>query len=105
MRSRGVHFVGSFPAESTEVAMRVMLDGAGPLLRTLPTGESRRYEYYVRPILEDLVAQGALEVSKPGQWRTMRDLPRYRIAPGATLNGDAMDLGYYREAAEAMPVF
>ena len=68
MRSRGVHFVGSFPAESTEVAMRVMLDGAGPLLRTLPTGESRRYEYYVRPILEDLVAQGALEVSKPGQW-------------------------------------
>ncbi|MCX4091384.1 hypothetical protein [Nocardia sp. alder85J] len=105
MRSRDVHFVGSFPAASTADAMGAMADCAGPLLRTLPTGEVRRYEYYIRPILEDLVAQGALEVAKAGEWRTLRDLPRYRVPQGKTLSGEVMDLGYGREAAEAMPVF
>ncbi|WP_254205290.1 hypothetical protein [Nocardia alni] len=105
MYSRGVHFVGSYPAESTGAAMRAMLDGAGPLLRTLPTGETRRYEYYIRPIVEDLVTQGMLEVRKPGQWRTLRDIPRYRLPGRTTPAGDLMDLGYHREAAEAMPVF
>lgn len=105
MCSRGVHFVGSYPADSTDAAMRTMLDGAGPLLRTLPTGETRRYEYYIRPIVEDLVAQGVLEVRKPGQWRTLRDIPRYGIPREPTAAGNRMDLGYQREAAEAMPVF
>lgn len=70
MGSRGVHFVGSFPGMSTDDAMRAMLDAAGPRLRTLPTGETRRYEFYIQPIIEDLVAQGALEVKKPGTWRS-----------------------------------
>ena len=52
---RGVHFVGSFPAGSAEEAMRAMLDSAGPRLRTVPTGETHRYEFYVLPILDDLV--------------------------------------------------
>ncbi|WP_199195551.1 hypothetical protein [Nocardia sp. MDA0666] len=105
MPSRSVHFVGSFPAASTDEAMRAMADSAGPLLQTLPTGETRRYEYYVRPILEDLVAQGALEVTRAGEWRTRRDRPRYRVPQGRTAIGDGMDLGYSREAAEALPIF
>ncbi|MGW5519950.1 hypothetical protein [Nocardia africana] len=105
MRSRSVHFVGSFPATNTDEAMRAMAAGAGPLLYTLPTGETRRYEYYVRPILEDLVAQGALEVTRPGDWRTRRDRPRYRLPRGRTPAGDGMNLGYAREAAEALPIF
>jgi hypothetical protein len=105
MSSRGVHFVGSFPAESTGAAMRAMLDSSGPLLRTLPTGETRRYEFYIRPILEDLATRGALEVEKPGEWLSTRDRTRYRVPRGVKPNGGMMDLGYGREATEAMPIF
>ncbi|MCP9623151.1 hypothetical protein FOH10_02620 [Nocardia otitidiscaviarum] len=105
MGTRAVHFVGSFPAESTDDAMRAMLDGAGPLLRTLPTGEVRRYEFYIQPIIEDLVTQGALEVKRPGSWRTSGERTVHRIPRGAELTGDMMDLGYTAEAKEALPIF
>ncbi|MFF3225134.1 hypothetical protein ACFYV7_20250 [Nocardia suismassiliense] len=105
MGTRAVHFVGSFPAESTDEAMRAMLDSAGSRLRTLPTGETRRYEFYIRPIIEDLVTQGALESKKPGQWNTSRNRTIYRAAGGKKLTGDMMDLGYLREAEEAVPIF
>ncbi len=82
-----------------------MLDSAGPRLRTLPTGETRRYEFYIRPIIEDLVTQGALESKKPGQWTTSRNRTIYRAAGGKKLTGDMMDLGYLREAEEAVPIF
>lgn len=103
--TRAVHFVGSFPAESTDVAMRAMLDGAGPRLRTLPTGETRRYEFYVQPIIEDLVSQGVLEVRKPGAWQSSRDRTIHRVARGTELSAEVLDLGYLREAEEAWPTF
>ncbi|MFE7746808.1 hypothetical protein [Nocardia sp. NPDC057455] len=102
--TRTVHFVGSFPAESTDVAMRAMLESAGPRLRTLPTGETRRYEFYIQPIIEDLVTQGVLAVKKPGTWRSSRDRTIHRAARGADLLGGCMDLGYLREAREALPI-
>ncbi|WP_069161475.1 hypothetical protein [Nocardia altamirensis] len=105
MGTRAVHFVGSFPAESTADAMQAMLDSAGPLLRTLPTGETRRYEFYIKPIIEDLVTQGALESKKPGDWETSKDRTIYRVARGKKLTGDLMDFGYLREAEEALPIF
>jgi hypothetical protein len=105
MGTRAVHFVGSFPAESTEDAMRAMLDSAGPLLRTLPTGETRRYEFYIKPIIEDLAAQGALESKKPGDWQTSQERTIYRAPRGKKLTGDSMDLWYFHEAEEAWPIF
>ncbi|MFE3756475.1 hypothetical protein ACFXO9_19425 [Nocardia tengchongensis] len=80
MGARNVHFVGSFPAESTCDAMRAMLDGAGPRLRTLPTGETRRYERYIQPIVADLVAQGVLEVKRNGSWRSSHERTTHRAA-------------------------
>ncbi|MCM6774239.1 hypothetical protein NDR87_12225 [Nocardia sp. CDC159] len=103
--SRAVHFVGSFPAESTEDAMRTMLGGAGERLRTLPTGEVRRYEFYIQPIIADLVAQGVLEVRSVGSWETSRDRTIHRVPRGKQLRGEAMDLGYLAEAREALPLF
>lgn len=103
--TRAVHFVGSFPAGSTDVAMRAMLDSAGARLRTLPTGETRRYEFYIQPIIEDLVAQGVLAVKKPGTWRSSRERTIHRVARGAELPAAAMDLGYLCEAEEALPIF
>ncbi|MFE3983238.1 hypothetical protein ACFXPR_02025 [Nocardia tengchongensis] len=105
MGARNVHFVGSFPAESTCDAMRAMLDGAGPRLRTLPTGETRRYERYIQPIVADLVAQGVLEVKRNGSWRSSHERTTHRAARGVRLTGDLMDLGYLGEAEEALPIF
>ncbi|WP_067823953.1 hypothetical protein [Nocardia inohanensis] len=105
MSARIVHFVGSFPAASTDDAMRAMLDGAGGLMRTLPTGETRRYEWYILPIIDDLVKQGALEVRKSGTWNTPRDRDRYRVPRGIELTGDMMALPYPSETEEALPVF
>ncbi|WP_433682791.1 hypothetical protein [Nocardia sp. CA-119907] len=105
MSARAVHFVGSYPAESADDAMRAMLDGAGARLRTLPTGETSRYEFYIQPIIADLVTQGALEVRRPGSWRTSQERTIHRVAHGAELTGDMMDLGYLRETREALPVF
>ncbi|MEU7767403.1 hypothetical protein AB0B25_20010 [Nocardia sp. NPDC049190] len=105
MDARAVHFVGSFPAESTSIAMRAMLDRAGPRLRTLPTGETRRYEFYIQPILADLVSQGVLEVKRLGGWRSSRDRTIHRVPRGAELTGAMMDLGYLRETEEALPIF
>ncbi|MFE7796054.1 hypothetical protein [Nocardia sp. NPDC057440] len=105
MSVRTVHFVGSFPAESTDAAMRAMLDRASARRLTLPTGETRRYEWYVQPIVEELVAQGALEVKKIGTWRSSRDRTIHRPARDAELTGDMMRLGYLEEATEALPTF
>ncbi|WP_239003832.1 hypothetical protein [Nocardia panacis] len=85
--------------------METLIDRAGGRLRTLPTGEVRRYELYIQPIIEDLVAQGVLEVRRPGVWRTSRSRPLHRVRRGVELNGTAMDLGYLHEAEQAAPLF
>ncbi|MFF3566960.1 hypothetical protein [Nocardia jiangxiensis] len=94
MADRAVHLVGSFPAESTEEAMRAMLAGTGGRLRTLPTGEVRRHELYILPIIEDLVNQGVLEAKRPmlsgAGHRTVHRLARDVESPSST-----MDLGTY----------
>ncbi len=104
MADRAVHLVGSFPAESTEEAMRAMLDGVGGRLRTLPTGEVRRHEFYILPIIEDLVNQGVLEAKRPvlpgAGHRTVHRLTR----DGEPVGGP-MDLGYLRETQESLPIF
>ncbi|MEU6563041.1 hypothetical protein [Nocardia nova] len=105
MGSRAAHFVGSFPAEDTETAMRAMLSAHRDRLLTLPTGETRRYELYVVPILDDLVAQGKLEVVRPGQWESLADRTTYRVPRGLEFGGADIDLGYAAEAAQAWPVF
>ncbi|MVU81457.1 hypothetical protein GPX89_29980 [Nocardia sp. ET3-3] len=105
MGARNVHFVGSFPADGTADAMRAMLDGAGSRMRTLPTGETRRYEWYIQPIIDDLVAQGALEVKKEGSWLSSHERTIHRAARGVELTGGMMELGYLSEAQEALPIF
>ncbi|WP_225728182.1 MULTISPECIES: hypothetical protein [unclassified Nocardia] len=105
MSTRAVHFVGSYPADSPDEAMRAMLDGAGARMRTLPNGETDRYELYVLPIIDDLVRQGALEVKQVGRWSPSWRRTIHRVPPGKTLTGDMMDLGYLREAEQALPAF
>ncbi|MBB5916550.1 hypothetical protein BJY24_005462 [Nocardia transvalensis] len=105
MAERAVHCVGSYPAESTDDAMSAMIDAAGPRLRSLPTGETRRYEFYVEPIIADLVAQGVLEPRPRRPWVSAPLPTIHRISRGRDTDTAAMDLGYPAEAAEALPVF
>ncbi|MBO0852816.1 MAG: hypothetical protein J2P18_03505 [Nocardia sp.] len=100
MGERAVHCVGSFPADDADDAMRAMMTAAGSLLRTLPTGETRRHRTYILPIIDDLVAQGALDVRRVRGERT-----RYRLRRGIEPSGDAMRLGYCAEARDAVPTF
>ncbi|MFC3961710.1 hypothetical protein [Nocardia jiangsuensis] len=100
---RAVHFVGSFPAATPEEAMRAML--SAEVLHTLPTGETHRYEYYIQPVIEDLVRQGALEVKRQGTWQSSRQRTIHRPARGTRLTADRMDLGYLREAESVLPLF
>ncbi len=100
---RAVHFVGSFPAATPEEAMRAML--SAELLHTLPTGETHRYEFYIQPVIEDLVRQGALEVKRQGTWQSSRQRTLHRPARGTRLTADRMDLGYLREAESVLPLF
>lgn len=80
-----------------------MLDGAGPRMRSLPTGETRRYEFYVEPIIADLVAQGVLEPRPRRPW-DVGPLPTvHRLARDT--DRAAIDLGYLAEAREALPIF
>ncbi|MBY8855467.1 hypothetical protein K7711_03160 [Nocardia sp. CA2R105] len=104
MAERAVHLVGSFPAESTEEAMRAMLEGTGGRLRTLPTGEVRRHEFYILPIIEGLVDQGVLEAKRP-VLPGMSRRPVHRLARQAESPTSTMDLGYLRETEEALPIF
>ncbi|RMI32981.1 hypothetical protein [Nocardia stercoris] len=98
MADRAVHFVGSFPADSTDDAMHAMMRGAGSRLRTLPTGEIRRHETYLQPIIDGLVDQGALRVRRERPDRTV-----HRLRPG--FDSGAMTLGYACEAREALPSY
>ncbi|MEV5649261.1 hypothetical protein AB0L57_13500 [Nocardia sp. NPDC052254] len=99
MAERAVHLVGSFPAESTEDAMRAMVREAGALLRTLPTGEVRRHRTYIEPIIDDLVGQGVLEVRRVRAGRTV-----HRVRRGIESGSGAVSLGYTAEAREALPI-
>lgn len=100
---RAVHFVGSFPAATPEEAMGALLS-AGPL-HTLPTGETHRYEFYIQPVIEDLVRQGALEVKRQGTWQSSRQRTIHRPVRGTRLTADRMDLGYLSEAESVLPLF
>ncbi|MEC3951958.1 hypothetical protein VMT65_02825 [Nocardia sp. CDC153] len=85
--------------------MTAMLAGAGPLLRTLPTGETRRHDRYILPIIEDLVRQGLLVERPEPRWSLSPARPLYRVAPGVRLRRRRIELGYAGEAAEALATF
>ncbi|MFI1919672.1 hypothetical protein [Nocardia sp. NPDC020380] len=75
------------------------------MLRTLPSGETRRYDRYILPIIEDLVAQGLLVEAADPCWSLTAARSVHRVAPGVRLRGDEMNLGYADEAADAYPIF
>ena len=79
--------------------MRAMMREAGPLLHTLPTGETRRHRTYIEPIIDDLVAQHVLEVRRLRADRTV-----HRLRKGSERNSEPVTLGYARETSEALPI-
>jgi hypothetical protein len=101
---RTIHFVGSYPASSPDAAMREMLQAAQGVPKrplSISDGETSRFELYVEPILEDLVDQTALRVTRRGSWADVKSRTRYRPGPRF---GSPMRLGYSLGAADSLPL-
>lgn len=101
---RTIHLVGSYPAQSAEIAMREMLEVARKSPRLplcISDGETSRFELYVEPIFSGLVEQKMLRVTRLGSWADVRSRTRY--APGRRF-GSGMRLGYTQDASRSLPL-
>ncbi|MBV8743836.1 MAG: hypothetical protein JO134_02200, partial [Xanthobacteraceae bacterium] len=96
-----VHFVGSIPLPDTETVFRTLSTAAGPHLARLPDGETGIRKTWIR-FLQDVLAQNpAIERADVPpfrfvQWdgKVVREIPRLRIKPGATVEAGGFKTGY-----------
>lgn len=105
---RGIHYVGTWPAESDAIAMTEMLtvipEGERHRLRTLPSGETTRPRW----VLEDTGLLGQhpdVEVIKPGDDLTYDTMAKYQVKEGHTLNPDHIKQTYYDTTAANWETF
>lgn len=105
MADRTLQFIGSYPASSTEAAMREMVELAGSHLRYLPDGEVGERRNWIVHIVEGLRAHPDLELVREGRFENYDDVPRFRVRRGRRFTGASLDLGHVAAAKEAKPVF
>ncbi|GAA1723023.1 hypothetical protein [Fodinicola feengrottensis] len=105
--ARAVHTVGSMPLDlhTAEETMRLTLDSAGPLLRSLSDGEPGRN--YVQPVVDGLDGHPALRKVNAGDWSTMNKRTMYKVKRGHTLREKPLDdyLLYLTSAIDNWPIF
>jgi hypothetical protein len=108
-----IHFVGSIPLPDSETVFRTLSAAAAPHLLRLPDGETGIRKTWIR-FLQDVLAQNpAIEVAhdvppfKFTQWdgKLIREIPRLRIKPGATVDPATFDTGYAEMATQSWAVF
>lgn len=92
--TRGVHLVGSIPAESTEAAMREATTRLGDRLRTLPDGETGDRSRWIVHIVESLRAHPDLQVNRDGDWSDYDHATNFRVRRGHRLRGETLDFGH-----------
>ena len=108
-----VHFVGSIPLPDTESVFRTLSQAAGPHLLRLPDGETGIRKTWIRFLQDVLAKDPAIEVAtdvppfKFVQWdgKVVREIPRLRVKPGATLDAARLRTGYADMAIESWAVF
>ena len=107
-RGRGrtrAHLVGSIPAADAGAAMRLAMDKLGPLLRTLPDGETGERRNWIIHLIESLRSQPDLELVKDGDWSDYDRVPRLRIRRGHRLYGATLDFGHVAAVEGSLPIF
>ena len=107
-----VHFVGSIPLPDAEAVFRTLAGACGPHLTRLPDGETGIRKTWIRFIQEVFAKNPALEYANVPpfrfiQWdgKLVREIPRLRIKPGATLDPATFKMGYADMAVESWGLF
>jgi hypothetical protein len=108
-----VHFVGSIPLPDSETVFRTLSKAVGPHLVRLPDGETGIRKTWIRFLQDVLSGNSAIEFAKdvpPFQFRqwdgkVIREIPRLRVKPGATIDPATFKTGYADMAIESWAVF
>src|ERR1051325_4381594 len=108
-----VHFVGSIPLPDTMTVFRTLPAACGPHLTRLPDGETGIRKTWIRFLQDVLAEHPAVERAtdvppfKFVQWdgKVLREIPRLRVKPGATVDPAGFRTGYADMAIESWAVF
>jgi hypothetical protein len=108
-----VHFVGSIPLPDSETVFRTLSKAVGSHLVRLPDGETGIRKSWIRFIQDVLAGNSAIEFAKDvppfkfTQWdgKVVREIPRLRVKPGATIDPATFDTGYADMAIESWATF
>ena len=108
-----VHFVGSIPLPDSETVFRTLSKACGPYLTRLPDGETGIRKSWIKFLQDVLAGNSAIEYAKDvppfkfTQWdgKVVREIPRLRVKPGATIDPTTFDTGYADMAIESWRVF
>ncbi|WP_163507606.1 hypothetical protein [Fodinicola acaciae] len=104
---RAVHHVGSMPLDmrTADEAMRLILDVAGPHLRSLPDGEPGRN--YVQPVVDGFARHPAFQQTGTGDWSTLDKRTTYKVRRGHRIDEKPLDdfLLYLASGVDSWPVF
>lgn len=108
-----VHYVGSIPLPDSETVFRTLSQATGKHLVRLPDGETGIRKSWIRFLQDVLSGNSAIELAKDAppfkftQWdgKVVREIPRLRVKPGASIDPAAFDTGYAAMAIESWGVF
>ncbi|MSP45465.1 MAG: hypothetical protein EXQ83_06230 [Xanthobacteraceae bacterium] len=108
-----VHFVGSIPLSDSETVFRTLSKAVGPHLTRLPDGETGIRKTWIRFLQDVLSGNSAIELARDvppfkfTQWdgKVVREIPRLRVKPGATIDPATFDTGYAAMAIESWRIF
>jgi len=108
-----VHFVGSIPLPDSETVFRTLSKAVGPHLVRLPDGETGIRKSWIRFLQDVLSGNSAIEFATDVppfrfvQWdgKLVREIPRLRVKPGATIDPATFDTGYAAMAIDSWKIF
>src|SRR5262249_24850293 len=101
------------PLPDAETVFRTLAAATGPHLVRLPDGETGIRKSWIRFLQDVLSGNSAIEFAKDmppfqfKQWdgKVVREIPRLRVKPGATIDPRTFDTGYAAMAIESWGVF
>jgi hypothetical protein len=100
---RTVHYVGSYPADTCEQAMRAQIEQT-PTVRFVSDGETGERANWVIALIESYRNNPAFSLAKDGRWTSYTDCPEFRVADGHSLEAKDFRLNYAAFAMQAWPI-
>ena len=85
--------------------MSQALERFGPMLRSLPDGETGDRRNWILHIIESFRSHPDLELVSEGDWSDYDKIPRFRVRKGHRLYGAALDFGQAEAARASLQTF